>query len=444
MTKRSGSLQGGDVEAPAAVGGYPGLGVETATPNRAAKLTKSVVDEAKPGAVRYIIHDEQLKGFRLVVAPSGKKTFAVRFRVGGGRGATIREPTIGQYGVLTVVEARKIATGWLADAAKGLDPSAERATERKTERMSDLFQMYLEKHATPQKKKRSSIVGDRLRIQRHLVPTFAKMKVREVERRHVVAFVDKLRDRPIEANRCLALLSKTFNLAEAWGLRDDNTNPCRHVERYKENKRRRFLSPAELARLGSVLRQAEDGEHGHVTWQSIAFVRLAVLSGMRKGEILGLRWHDIDYERGVAVLRDTKTEPRDVHLPPAAMTVLSSLPQETNNSFVLPGARAGAAIVNLNKNGWYRIREVAALDDVHLHDLRHSFASVGVGGGASLPIIGALLGHTTPATTARYAHLASDPLRAASDAIGTQIATAMEGGGGGMVLPLRVKGPKRD
>lgn len=403
---------------------------------RKARLTKRVVDAAEPEAKRYAIHDAGLPGFRVVISPAGRKTYMLRYRVGGGRGATIREASLGVHGVTTVDQARERAREWLALAARGEDPAADRAAQRSAPRMERLFDDFLSKHAE-RRKKASSIAGDRLRIERHLRPFFGKMRIAEVQRRDVVRFMDSLADKPIEANRCLALLSKAMNLAEAWGLRPDNTNPCRHVERNREHKRKRFLSPQELARLGEAMRKAEAGELGHVTWQSVAFVRLAVLTGMRRGEVLALRWQDVDFDRGVASLPDAKTGARDVQLSAAALSVLSALPRVPGNPFVLPGGKAGSHVVNVHKNGWEVIRAEAGLEDVHAHDLRHSFASAGVSGGASLPIVGALLGHATPATTARYAHLASDPLKAAAASIGERIAAALDGGEGAEVVPLR-------
>ena len=222
------------------------------------------------------------------------------------------------------------------------------------------------------------------------------------------------------------LLSKVFNLAEAWGLRQDRTNPCSRVKRFPENKRRRYLSPAELARLGGALRIAERGELRGASWQTIAFVWFAILTGMRSGEVKGLRWDNVDVLRGVATLPSTKSGFREVQLAAPALEVLAGLPRLEGSPFVLPAAKGDGHFVGTFK-GWDAIRKAAGIEDVHAHDLRHSFASVGAGGGASLPIIGALLGHSNPSTTARYAHLADDPLRAASDAIGERISAALEG-----------------
>ncbi len=228
---------------------------------------------------------------------------------------------------------------------------------------------------------------------------------------------------PYQANRVLAVLSKMFNLAERWGLRPDGSNPCRHVEKFAERKRERMLSPAELARLGEAL-TAYDGSP-----YAIAAVKLLVFTGARLGEVLGLRWEWIDFERGEARLPDSKTGAKTLHLPPPALAVLAELPRLDGNPFVIAGAKPGAALVNLEKP-WRAIRQAAGLDDVRLHDLRHAFASVAASSGMGLPIIGKMLGHSQPATTARYAHLASDPVKAAAAAVAGKIAAAMNSGSG--------------
>ncbi|MGH6989060.1 MAG: site-specific integrase [Stellaceae bacterium] len=223
-------------------------------------------------------------------------------------------------------------------------------------------------------------------------------------------------------------------------MRPDGSNPCRHVEKYPQRRRERFLSAVELARLGDAL-AAFDGSPNVV-----AAVKLLVFTGARLGEVLGLRWEWIDFERGAARLPDSKTGAKTLHLPPPALAVLAELPRIEGNPHVIAGAREGAAWVNLEKP-WRAIRKVAGLDDVRLHDLRHAFASVAASSGMGLPIIGKMLGHTQAQTTARYAHLASDPVKAAT-AVAGKIAAAIGGGGDAgkgraEVLPMRLVAPIR-
>ena len=407
---------------------------------RTAKLTKRTVDAAAPEAARYAIHDTEIPGFKLYVHPSGKKVFHLRYRVGGGRGATIREPKIGDLGGVTPDQARKIAGDWMAEIRLGGDPGGERQAKREAPRMAELFERYLTDHARPHKKA-ASVAADERQIRDHLIPTFGNMKVAEVQRASVIEFHRSRSDAPYAANRALALLSKAFNLAELWGGREDGSNPCRHIRKYAETKRKRFLSPKELAALGEALAEAEasgaltlPAQEGAreaakttpISAAAIAAIRLLILTGARCGEILSLRWDWVDMEGGRLNLPDSKTGEKAVPLGAAALAVLSVIPRVEGNPHVIVGGKPGAALVNL-KDPWGVIREVAGLDDVRIHDLRHSFASVGAAGGLSLPIIGAILGHTQASTTQRYAHLSDDPLRAAATTIGDRIAAAMAG-----------------
>lgn len=407
-------------------------------PGRRAKLTQRTVDAAKPEAKRYIIGDTEIPGFRLHVLPSGKRAFYLAYRAGGGRGATQREPKIGDWPAMKAEAARRIAADWFAEVRDGGDPAGERKKAREAPRMRDLFARYLADHARPHKKA-SSVRDDERMIADYLDPKFGGRKVAEVSRADIDAFHKSLSAKPYRANRMLALLSKAFNLAEVWGWRENVSNPCRHIRKYAEAKRKRFLSPAELARLGELLRVAE--RDGAVTLPArncvdapgisvpvlpaaVAAIRLLILTGARKSEILGLRWEWVDMEGRRILLPDSKTGEKTIPLNAPALEVLASIPKVEGNPHVIVGAKAGAALVNL-KDPWGAICTAAGLEDVRIHDLRHSFASVGAAGGMSLPIIGALLGHTQAATTQRYAHLSDDPLRAASDAIGAQISAAL-------------------
>lgn len=394
-------------------------------PNDRAKLTKRLIDNAEPADKRYVINDTALAGFRLVVAPSGRKTFALRYRVGGGRAGTIREPNIGQYGVLTLDQARKVAAEWLAEAANGKDPSARKNAERNAPKMDELFDRYMVEHARPHKKD-ASVQMDETFLRLYLRPAFGSRKVAEVNRADVTKFHVSLSEKPTTANRCIALLSKVFSLAEEWGLRPTASNPCFRLKKFAETERMRFLSPDELARLGKALSRAERGELGAILPQAVAAIRLLLFTGARRNEILSLRWEWIDIEAGRASLPDSKTGFRPLMLPAPALDLIAALPRVEGNPFVIPGGKPGSHLVNL-KDPWQKVRAAANLDDVHIHDLRHSFAAVGAGSGQSLHMIGSLLGHTQAATTRRYAHLADDPQKAASDEIASQIAAALDG-----------------
>ena len=265
-----------------------------------------------------------------------------------------------------------------------------------------------------------------------ILPRLGRRKVAAVTRADVAELHHELRETPYLANRVVALLSKMFHLAERWGIRPDWSNPCRHVERFREAKRRRFLSSSELARLGRVLSRIERLPAGHENaepWPAIAAIRLLLFTGCRREEILRLRWDQVDLEGARLELRETKTEPRTVPLAAPALEVLKGILSRRaereldENPFVLAGRYRGH-FVGLSKI-WTRIRAGAEIEDLRLHDLRHSYASIAASAGTSLVVIGALLGHTQAATTQRYAHLSDDAHREANDQINREIAAAL-------------------
>lgn len=411
------------------------------------RLTKSSVEKAQPADRRYKLHDSEVAGFHLVVMPSGKKSFYLRYRVGGGRGGVIREPKIGDLTTMTPEQARKIAKDWQAEIRAGGDPGGKRQEARAAPSVSDLLDRYMRDHALLHKKS-SSAEHDRSLILNWVAPALGRKKVAEVTRDDVVRLHTRMRERPVQANRVLALLSKCFNLAEVWGLREDATNPTRHVKKYRETKRERYLSKDEARRLAAVLDQAEqegfllatrrNGGLGPrpISPAAITAIRLLLLTGARRGEILTARWEWVDMEARMIRLPDSKTGRKVIYLNDMALDVLRRAPRVSGNPFVVPGGKPGTHLVNL-KDPWGIIRAAAGLEDVRLHDLRHSFASFAVAGGLSLPVIGKLLGHSQPSTTARYAHLADDPVLAAAELTGSGIAAALmpleteraEGGG---------------
>lgn len=389
------------------------------------KLTKAAIDKLAPGEKTYTIRDADFAGFSLRVYASGRKAFFYRYRVGGGRGAQIREPRVGDYGELTPNEAREIALDWAAQVRRGDDPMAYKQAQREAPTMSALFDRYLEEYATRHKKP-ASLRNDLRMIEKRLRPAFGRLRVRGVTRQLVRSFHTSLEDKPYEANRNLALLSKVFSFAcndLEWIDRGDH--PVKGIRRFKEEKRRRYLSQTELARFGDILLSAEAGDLGRAfSPYVVAFFRLLFFTGARSGEILQLRWDEVNFERGCLELEDSKTGRREIYLPPPALQILAELPREDSNAHVIVGKKPGTHLVNV-KDSWIALRTAAGLDDVRLHDLRHSYASVGARAGMSLPVIGALLGHRETATTARYAHLSDDPLRAAANSIAGEIAATM-------------------
>ncbi|MBF0632747.1 MAG: site-specific integrase, partial [Magnetococcales bacterium] len=299
-------------------------------------------------------------------------------------------------------------------------------------------------------KKASTLAIDRGRIARHIVPLMGRKRVDQITRADVQRFMIDVaagktaadiktgpKGRAIvtggegTATRCMGLLGAIFGFAMERGLREDN--PVHWVRKYAGQRRERFLTGEELTRLGEVMQEMEqDG----VNPVAIASLRLLLLTGMRRGEVLTLEWSHVDFERECLRLPDAKTGFKVVHLGAAALELLSNLPRIQGNTYCFPGAVDGQSLVGLPRI-WRKIRERAGLSDVRIHDTRHGFASVGVISGMGLPIVGALLGHKTPTVTARYAHLSADPLKIAADKISGQIAAALNGTPKADIVPIK-------
>ena len=382
-----------------------------------AKITKSSVDSIDPTDRDQFIWDTELPGFGLKVTPSGVRSYVFQYSVNN----RTRRITIGRHGVTkTADEARREAIKMKGRVADRKDPAEERTQERLAPTLEELAVRYLEEHASVKKKKLSA-QSDERNLRNHILPELGRMRVVDIDRSHVAKFHYGMRSKPGAANRCVSLLSKIFNLAEIWGVRTDGTNPTRHIEKYPEKRIERYLSEAELSRLSSVLAEAaEEGEHASV----VAAIRLLIFTGCRRNEILTLKWDYVDFAAKCLRLPDSKTGAKLVPLGAPALEVLANLERLDGNPYVLPGQKCGAHYVALEKR-WRALRKRAGLEDVRLHDLRHSFASMAAAMGESLYLIGSLLGHSNPSTTSRYAHLSDDPRRAAAERISNRISNVM-------------------
>ena len=355
--------------------------------------------------------DRKLQGFGVRVYPSGSKVYVVQTRAGGKS----KRVAIGRHGVITSEQARAKATQMIARIKAGEDPNPDAAKPAPT--VAELAERYLTEHVEVRCKPRT-VEACRWLVKKFVIPDLGKMAIDAVDREHIAALHHKHRDTPYQANRILEVARKMFNLAEAWGLRKDGGNPCRFVQKYKEKKRERFLTDEEFHRLGQVLNEIE--ADGSETLAAVTAIRLLMLTGCRLSEIQTLRWEDVNLEAAEIRLRDGKTGARMVPLSGAAVSVLSALPRPEDNPWVIVGKKAGAHLTDL-QHPWRRIRARADLDDVRIHDLRHSFASRALALGESLPMIGKLLGHTQVQTTARYAHLANESVKASGSRVGDSI-----------------------
>ena len=377
------------------------------------KITKRIVDKLHADGRDQFYWDADLPGFGLRVRESGRKYYVAQFRANG----RLRRMTLGRHGTVAPETARRRAMAFISDAKGGADPAAERDNSRKAVTMKTLGERFLEEYV-PVHCKPSTAYEYGRSVKLYIDPQIGSRKVAQIQRSDIAELHHGMRDRPYQANRTLGVLSKMFNLAELWGLRPDGSNPCLHVKRYKEEKRERFLSSEEFTRLGQVL--DEILQDGSETRSAVAAIRLLMLTGCRLMEIQKLRWEDVDLEVSELHLPDAKTGGRIVPLAPSAIRLLASLPRDEDNPWVIAGRKPGSHLTDL-QHPWRRIRERAGLDGVRIHDLRHSFASRALALGEGLPMIGKLLGHTQVQTTARYAHLARDTVKASAARIGDSI-----------------------
>jgi integrase len=414
------------------------------------KLTKRTVDRAGPKPGRYTLWDTELKGFGLRVAESGTKTYILRYRPrGAGRAGPRRFMVLGRHGAITPDEARGQAKALLGAVAAGQDPAKERSQANSTMPIAQLVELFINEHARPKRKPRTA--ADYAAVLRsNLVSKFGKRAADQVTPGDVSQLHLSLRDRPYQANRLVAVIASMYGFAARRGIVPRGANPAHGIERFREYSRERYLGVEELNRLGETLRLAEtEGlpwrsdadkpESKHLVREEnrrtvlspevvLAF-RLLMFTGARLQEILTLQWSHIDFERGLINLPDSKTGRKTIVMSAATMDLLRD--RERRGAFVIPGADVGRSRSGLKKP-WRAIQRHAGLEGVRIHDLRHTFASIGAGASLGLPIVGKLLGHSQPATTARYAHLDADPLRRASNVIGDHLTAALAGRSGGI------------
>lgn len=370
------------------------------------RITQKTIAKLRPPPQgSRIVWDAEIPGFGIRITSNKVLSFVLDYRIRGRK----RRYTIGRHPILSAMAAREEAIRLRGEILRGLDPLAGRADDRAAPTMTDLAADYLARHAEPHKRP-SSVRNDRQMLDTMIKPRLGQLRASAVDRRDIETLHNQLKGTPYRANRVLALLSKMFSLAVHWGWRVDN--PTRGIPKYPEQPRDRWLSQEELRRLQKAL-------DDHPNRAAANAIRLLLLTGARKSEVLSATWDQVDLERGVWTKPSAHTKTKRIeHVPlsRATLELLQDLGKEANgdSAFLFPGGRDGQPLKEL-KTVWREVSSTAKLNGVRLHDLRHTFASHLVSSGVPLAIVGGLLGHTQPQTTARYAHLADSSLRKATD-----------------------------
>ena len=376
------------------------------------RLTKRIVDGLKPGGKDAIFWDRDLAGFGVRVHATGRKLYIVQSRGPAG----LKRATLGPAGEKTVEERRREAAAAIDRIKRGEDPKPPEPAPEPT--VADLAALCLKNHVAARCKPRTA-KNYRIAIECHILPALGSKALKAVGPEDAGELHHGLRATPAAANQTIWVLSKMFSLAESWEMVPPGSNPCRHVRHYRDTPRERFLTPDEFRRIGDVLKTFE--AERSMQPSAIAAIRLLMLTGCRSDEVLTLQWDDIDRTARVIRLRDSKTGPRMVPLTGPALTVLDRIEREDGVPWVFRSAKPKSRLAYLSGH-WKRVRTAAGLDDVRLHDCRHSYASRALALGEGLPVIGRLLGHVTVGTTAKYAHLVRDAEKAAAARTGGSIA----------------------
>jgi integrase len=427
-----------------------------ATGEKSVKITKRVVDALRPNGMDFYVFDSDLVGFGIRVRKSGAMSYFIRYRAGFGRSAPVRRVTIAKVGKVTPEQARETAKDMLASVVKGKDPARERAEDRDALTVKKLIASFLD-HVEMKKRPNTHAQYAHM-LNAYVAPELGSRRAATISATDISRLHMKLRTKPTTANRVRAVVGSMYAWAMKAKLLGKMENPAAGIDLFKERKRERFLTTDEISRLAEALREAEtvgvpwepdlkkkvkhapkaENRRVKIDGHVAAAIRLLLFTGARLREILHLKWEYVDFERGLLLLPDSKTGRKTIILNAPALALLTELKRV--GVYVIAGETAGADEEKPRsdlKRPWALVTKRAGLEGLRIHDLRHSFASFGAGGGMGLPVIGKLLGHTQAATTQRYAHLDADPLRKASNAIANTIAAAMgENKGTGEVVPM--------
>ncbi|MEM8974001.1 MAG: tyrosine-type recombinase/integrase [Pseudomonadota bacterium] len=388
-------------------------------------INKTTVDKQFPQSRDSYLWDSSVKGFGLKITPKGRKVYLLQYKVG----RRTRRVMIGVHGPLTPQQARSRAQEILGEIATGRDPAAERAQQRFDQSgpttIEELLPFFMDSHVRAKRRPRTAEEYQR-QIDLHIQPRLGSKQVAEVVYGDIERFHASLRHKPVLANRCVATLSMFFTWCIRNGYRPHpTTNPCAGLQKFKETPRERYLDIEEVSALGNAIAKGE--KEGRHSIYAFAAIKVLVLTGARRQEVLTLRWDSVDLKRGTLNLSESKTGKKSIVLSDAAIELLASLPRIDDNPYCFPGTKSGEPIYDC-KRAWHWVREEAGLPDRRIHDLRHSLASFAAANNHSLPIIGALLGHRSSAATNRYTHLADNPVRSAANEVTRELSERLRGG----------------
>lgn len=387
------------------------------------KLTKSAVDAAQPQAQPVELRDTLVPGFLCKITPAGRKVFMLLYRTNAGER---RKPALGQYGELTVEQARSLAQEWLAQVRRGGDPAADKAEARKAPTVKELCVRFMEDYSK-QRNKPSTQKGYQSVIDRNIIPMIGRLKVQDVKRPDIAGMMKKMAHKPADANRTFGVMRRMFNLAEVWGYRSDGTNPCRHVPMYPNGKATHLISDEDMGRIFRQLERLEaEGLENYVIPLAI---RLQFEFAGRRSEIVGLQWDWVDLENRRVVWPDSKTGGMSKPLSEEAHRLLSAAPRQEGCPHVLPSPNHPGQHLTTGEyyNGWSRTLKAAGATHVGTHGIHHRSATDIANLGIPVKVGMALTAHKTVAMFMRYVHTEDDPVRQAAELVANRRKTITGG-----------------
>jgi len=377
------------------------------------KLTKTVVEATQPQATAIELRDTIVPGFLCKITPAGRRVFMLQYRTNAGER---RKPALGQFGELTVEQARIMAQAWLAEVRQGGDPGGAKAEARKAPTMEELCKKFMKDYSR-QRNKPSTQEGYQSVINHNIIPLLGRKKVHDVKRPDIAGLMEKLSSTPAAANSTFSVLRKMFNMAEVWGYRPDGSNPCRHIPMFPQGKATRLINDEEMVR---IFRHLEELETDGVEYYAIPLaIRLQFEFAARISEICMLEWDWIDLENRRVVWPDSKTGGISKPISEEAWRLLSTAPRWEGCPYVLPSANDPGKHLNYAQYyaGWKRVLKAAGVPHVGTHGIRHRSATDIANSGIPIKVGMALTAHKTVTMFMRYVHTEDNPVREAAELV---------------------------